>query len=80
MTQLSMAAWRGYANLLLDRTNYVGSGQSSPNKAHIQQDMRGGGGMGEHLRMHSFMMGELLGGCSRLGLDIVSHALVITYT
>ena len=24
--QLSMAAWRGYADLLLDRTKYVGTG------------------------------------------------------
>jgi len=49
MTQLSMAAWRGYANLLLDRTKYVGSGQSAPNRAQIRQDMRGRGDMGEHL-------------------------------
>ena len=32
-TQLSMAAWRGYANLLLDRTKYVSSDQSAPNRA-----------------------------------------------
>ncbi len=35
MTQLSMAAWRGYANHLLDRTKYVGSGQSAPKRAQI---------------------------------------------
>ena len=30
--QLSMAAWRGYANLLLDRTKYVGRGEAVANK------------------------------------------------
>ena len=49
MTHLSMAAWRGYANLLLDRTKYVSSGQSAPNKAHVRHDMRGTGDMGGHL-------------------------------
>jgi hypothetical protein len=34
-TQLSMATWRGYANLLLDRTKYVGMGQAAPKRAHI---------------------------------------------
>jgi hypothetical protein len=48
-TQLSMAAWRGYANFLLHRTKYVGSGQSAPNMAHVRQDMRGTGDKGEHL-------------------------------
>ena len=48
MNQLSMAAWRGYANLLLDKTKYVGIGLSSPNKAQIRQDMRGKGDTGEH--------------------------------
>ena len=33
MTHLSMAAWRGYVNLFLDMTKYVGSGRSTPNKA-----------------------------------------------
>jgi hypothetical protein len=33
MTQLSMAAWRGYAELLLDRTKYAGTGQIAPNMA-----------------------------------------------
>ena len=35
MTQLSMAAWMGYANLLIDRTKYVDSGQPTPNRAQI---------------------------------------------
>jgi hypothetical protein len=33
MTQLSMAVWRGYANLILDRVKYVGIGRLGPNKA-----------------------------------------------
>ncbi len=32
-TQLSMVAWRGLANLLLDMTKYVGAGQSAANRA-----------------------------------------------
>ena len=53
MTQLSMTARRGYANLLLDRTKYVGSGQLAPNRAPIRQDMRGRGDKGEHLGLFS---------------------------
>jgi len=48
-THLSMAAWRGYANLLPDKTKYVGSGQSAPNTAHVRQDMRGRGDKGDHM-------------------------------
>ena len=47
--QLSMAAWRGYANLPRDRTKFVGSGQSAPNKARIRQDMKGKGDKGGHI-------------------------------
>ena len=32
MTQLAMAAWKGYANLMLDRTKYVGMGIVGSNK------------------------------------------------
>jgi len=32
-TQLVMAAWRGYANLVLDRTKYMGTGTTEHNKA-----------------------------------------------
>ncbi len=31
--QLSTAVWRGYANLILDRVKYVGTGRMGPNKA-----------------------------------------------
>ena len=30
---------RGYANLVLDRTKYVGTGTTGHNKAHVRQDM-----------------------------------------
>jgi hypothetical protein len=43
-----MVAWKGYAKLLLDMTKYVGSGQSTHNRAQIRQDMRGMGDRGEH--------------------------------
>jgi hypothetical protein len=46
MTQLAMAAWRGYANLLLDKTKYVGSGKLAPSRAQIRHDMRGRGDRG----------------------------------
>ena len=34
-----MAAWRGFANLVLDRTKYVGTGRAGTNRAHTKQDM-----------------------------------------
>jgi len=39
-TQLSMAVWRGYANLILDRVKYVGIGRLGPNKAQVWAEMR----------------------------------------
>jgi hypothetical protein len=38
-TQLAMASWRGYANLVLDRTKYVGTGATGHNKSRVRQDM-----------------------------------------
>ena len=35
-TQLSMATWRGYANLLLDKTKYVGTIHSASNRAQFR--------------------------------------------
>jgi len=52
ITQLSMAAWRGYANLLLDRTKYVGTGHTAPNMVQIRQDMRGREDLGEHAGLY----------------------------
>ena len=46
--KLSMAARRGYANLLFDRTKYVSTCKASPNIAQMRQDMRSRGDMGEH--------------------------------
>ena len=51
--QLSMAAWREYANLVLDRTKYVGTDRTGSNRAQIWMDTMGG-----HW-----------GGRSRLGID-----------
>ncbi len=35
-TKLSMAVWRGYANLILDRVKYVGTRRMGPNKAQVR--------------------------------------------
>ena len=50
--QLSMASWRGYANLLLDRTKYVGTGHSAANIVQFRQNMRGRGDVGEHAGLY----------------------------
>jgi len=47
-TQLSLAAWRRYANLLLDTTKYVATGHPTTNKAHIRLEMRDTGDTGAH--------------------------------
>ena len=39
-TQLSLAVWRGYANLILDRVKYVGAGRLGPNKAQVRAEMQ----------------------------------------
>jgi len=38
-TQLAMAAWKRYANLVLDRTKYVGTGTTGHNKAQVRHEM-----------------------------------------
>ncbi len=38
--QLSTAVWRGYANIILDRVKYVGTGHLGPNKAQVRADMQ----------------------------------------
>ena len=38
-TQFAMAGWKGYANLVLDRTKYVGTETTGHNKAQVRQDM-----------------------------------------
>ncbi len=46
--QLYLDAWRGYANLVLDRTKYVGAGVAGTNKAQIKQDIFVRADVGEH--------------------------------
>jgi len=46
-----MAAWKGYVNLMLDRTKYVGTGTVGSNKTHIKQET------------HDMQMRESLWGC-----------------
>jgi hypothetical protein len=43
-----MAAWRGYANLLLDKTKKADTDQAAPNRAMVKQTMWGMGDVGEH--------------------------------
>jgi hypothetical protein len=38
--QLSYAVWMGYANLILDRVKYVGTGRLGPNKALVRARMQ----------------------------------------
>jgi hypothetical protein len=38
-TQPAMAAWKGYANLVITRTKYVGTGITGHNKARVRQEM-----------------------------------------
>jgi len=39
-THMSLAVWRGYANLIPDRVKYVGTGRLGPNKAHVREEMQ----------------------------------------
>ena len=48
MTQLSLAALRGYANLFLDRTKYVSTGKTTAIRTEIRMEMRERGDMGGH--------------------------------
>ena len=41
IAQLSLAAWRGYANLVLEWAKYIGTGRAGTIKAEIMQDMLG---------------------------------------
>jgi hypothetical protein len=50
-TQLAMAAWKGYANLVLDRTKYVGTGTTGHNKAQVRQEMIARADAGEFMGM-----------------------------
>ena len=50
-TQLAMATWKGYANLMLDMTKYVGTGIVGSNKAQIRQEMQDMADEGEFVGM-----------------------------
>ena len=50
-TQLVMAAWKGYANLVLDMAKYVGTGTVGSNKAPIRQEMQDRADEGEFVGM-----------------------------
>jgi hypothetical protein len=43
-TQLATTAWKGYANLVMEKTKYVGTGAAGINKAQVKQEMIGKGG------------------------------------
>ena len=38
-TQLATPAWKGYANMMVDMTKYVGTGAAGTNKAQVRQAM-----------------------------------------
>ena len=44
-------AWRGYANLILERTRYVDTSVASTNRAHIGQEMIDRANAGKHIRI-----------------------------
>ncbi len=46
-----MAAWKGYANLVLDRTKYVGTGSTGHNRAQVRQEMIARADGGEFMGM-----------------------------
>jgi hypothetical protein len=39
-TQLTVSVWKGYANLILYKVKYVGSGRLGPNKAQVRAEMQ----------------------------------------
>ena len=46
MARIAMASWRGYANLILDRIKYVGTG-STTNRAQWRHQMVARGDRGD---------------------------------
>jgi hypothetical protein len=49
MAHLSIATWRGYVKLVLDRAKYVGTGTTGTNMAHIRQGMLDRANAGEYI-------------------------------
>ena len=83
-TQIAAATWKGYANLVLGRTKYVGTGASGSNKAQVKQAMIDRADEGEFVGMYMAHetdeptrdalpsgWGDNGGGRSRLGLDAI---------
>ena len=74
-TQLATAAWRGYANLILDRTKYVGTRMAALNRAQVRMEMSDRADAGEFMGV--FMAHEtdeptrdaFLGGWGAMGED-----------
>jgi hypothetical protein len=46
-----MTTWKGYANMFLDRTKYVGTGTTGHNKAHARKDIIARAYTGEFMGM-----------------------------
>ena len=44
---MALAVWRGYANLVLDMTKYVGTWTVGSNKAQVRHEMRDMADVGE---------------------------------
>ena len=51
-TKLATTAWKGFANLVLDRTKYVGTGAVGVNRAQVRQEMIGRADEGEFVGMY----------------------------
>jgi hypothetical protein len=51
-TRIATAAWKGYANMVLDRTKYVGTGAAGINKAQVRQAMIDRADVGEFVGMY----------------------------
>jgi hypothetical protein len=51
-THIATSAWKGYANLVLDMTKYVGTGAAGINKAQVRQAMIDRADEGEFVGMY----------------------------
>ena len=51
-TQLATTAWKGYTNLVLDKTKYVGTGAAGINKAQVKHAMLDRADEGELMGMY----------------------------
>ncbi len=65
ITQLATAVSKGYANLILDRVKYVGTGRMGPNKAQVRAEMQDRADGGEFARMWILFQCKALEGLSQ---------------